>query len=183
MSNNYSVEIDFDTPEEYLTIIGELGMRRVVWPESPDGTQHIVKIYFKTLSEIMPYINGILKKLGRPLGYYNVWDEANKCWQRKIKPDSNSEEEEPAGFVAAVRKMDEIEVTIQEFRNAISVLKRKMDKIKHMDNRIMGLLQEFRNAISVLEKKITRLETKQEKIITDAQNNRVKRYTNSELHR
>ena len=160
MSNNYSVEIDFDTPEEYQIIIEELGMRRVVWPESPDGTQHIVKIYFKTLSEIMPYINGILGKLGRPLGHYNVWDEAFKCWQRKIEPDSDSEEEEeeeeePAEFVAAVREMDEIEVTIQKHRDTI----RK------------------------LEEKIRRLETKQEKIITDAQNNRVKRYTNSELHR
>lgn len=154
MSDNYSVEIDFDTPEEYQTIIGELGMRRVVWPESPDGTQHIVKIYFKTLSEIMPYINGILGKLGRPLGHYDVWDEAFKCWQRKIEPDSDSEEEEeePEEFI---REMDEIEVEIQKHRDTI----RK------------------------LEEKIRRLETKQEKIITDAQNNRVKRYTNSELHR
>lgn len=150
--SNYSVEIDFDTPEEYQIIIGELGMRRVVWPESPDGTQHIVKIYFKTLSEIMPYINGILGKLGRPLGYYNVWDEAFKCWQRKIEPDSDSEEEEQAEFV---KEINEIDVTIQKHRDTI----RK------------------------LEEKIRRLETKQEKIITDAQNNRAKRYTNSELHR
>lgn len=151
--SNYSVELKFSNGKEHKIICDELGMRPF------DLTLNSVKIYFKTLSEIMPFINNILGKLGRRLGHYDVWDEAFKCWQRKIEVDSDSEEEEeqeqeekePEIFVTAVKEMDEIEVEIQ----------------KH------------RETIRRLEEKIRRLENKQEKIIMDAQ----ERHTNSDLHR
>ncbi len=86
--SNYSVDIHYSGEKEYEIILGELGMKSVTFVGNT-----VVKIYFKTLYEIMPFVNRILEKLGRPLGHYDVWDVAFQCWQRKIEPDSESEDE------------------------------------------------------------------------------------------
>lgn len=54
----------------------------------------MIKIFFNTVEEIMPIVNNILKELGRQLGNYDVYDHKFDCWQRKIEPDSDSEDEE-----------------------------------------------------------------------------------------
>ena len=149
--SNYSVELKFSSGKEYKIILGELGMHRV------NITVNSVKIYFKTLPEIMPFINNILGKLGRRLGDYDVWDEAFKCWQRKIEVDSDSdseeeeEEKEPEAEPEPepepdifVKEMDEIEVEIQKHRETIHRLQEKIRRLKNKQKEISMNAQERR---------------------------------------
>lgn len=144
---NYSVELKFSNGKEHKIIRDELGSQTFAL------TLNSVKIYFKTLQEIMPFINNILGKLGRRLGDYDVWDEAFKCWQRKIEVDSDSEEEEeqeqeeeeqepePEIFV---KEMDEIEVEIQKHRETIHRLQEKIRRLKNKQKEISINAQERR---------------------------------------
>lgn len=143
--SNYSVELKFSNGKEHKIIRNELGSQTFAL------TLNSVKIYFKTLQEIMPFINNILGKLGRRLGDYDVWDEAFKCWQRKIEVDSDSEEEEEeeqpepeAEPEIFVNEMDEIEVEIQKHRETIHRLQEKIRRLKNKQKEISMNAQERR---------------------------------------
>ena len=145
--SNYSVELKFSNGKEHKIIRDELGSQTF------NLTLNSVKIYFKTLQEIMPFINNILGKLGRRLGHYDVWDEAFKCWQRKIEVDSDSEEEEEEEQPEPepeqeqeifVTEMDEIEVEIQKHRETIHRLQEKIRRLKNKQKEISVNAQERR---------------------------------------
>ena len=154
--SNYSVELKFSSGKEHKIIRDELGSQPF------ELTLNSVKIYFKTLQEIMPFINNILGKLGRRLGDYDVWDEAFKCWQRKIEVDSDSEEEEE----------EEEEQPEPEQEQEQEIFVTEMDEIEVE-------IQKHRETIHRLQEKIRRLKNKQKEISVNAQERR----TNSDLHR
>lgn len=135
---NYSVWIKYHTDSEFNIIMENLGNKTYL------VTDVAIKINFKTLSEIMPFVNNILGKLGRQLGNYNVWDNAFKCWQRFIEPDEDEDEE--------VEKEDEDEEASDD-EDAHS----KVKKIREEMERYSDILQKLRWEANRIENLITKM--------------------------
>lgn len=138
---NYSVWIKYHTDSEFNIIMENLGNNTYL------VTDVAIKINFKTLSEIMPFVNNILGKLGRQLGNYNVWDNAFNCWQRMIEPDEDEDAEVEKELVQEDDDDDEVD------EDAYS----KVKKIREEMDRYSDILQKLRVEANRIENLITKM--------------------------